>query len=279
MNALILTGSAWDALKEQSTMLVKSGFLPKGIDTAEKAIAIAMKGHEMGIPPMQAFSHIAIVQGKPCISSELMLAQIYKNVPGAKVDILKNDETEAIISAKRPGEKATTFTFTMEDARRANLTGKGTWAQYPKVMLMWRAISMMARTKFPDAIMGCSYTPEEMGAEVELAEDGQIISVKVEDNTPAPLKVGPPKQIAKPTVSEKPKVPGFYNGEKDLYEMMCVRFSQKKLPKEIWSKVGEAMLGRSLKDDFNKACDDVMLEWVESQREPMDGEELEATFS
>ncbi len=172
---LVIAPQNWTVLKEQATILVKSGLLPTGIDTPEKAIAIAMKGQEMGIPPMQAFSHISIVQGKPCISAELMMSQIYKHCPKAVVNIVENTTEVAKIEAKRPGGKFATFSFSKDDAITAGLSGKGVWKQYPKVMLLWRTISQMARTMFPDCIMGASYTPEELGAEVN--EEGEIIHI------------------------------------------------------------------------------------------------------
>ena len=70
---------------------------------------------------------------------------------------------------------ATTFEFSMEDAKRAELLANPSWKKYPKNMLFARCFSDMARTLFPDAIGGISYTPEELGAVVDI--DGQVIDV------------------------------------------------------------------------------------------------------
>jgi hypothetical protein len=69
-------------MKELGAMAIKSGFLPTSINTPEKAVIIILKGRELGIPPMQAFSSIAVVNGKPTMSAELMLSLIYRCVPG-----------------------------------------------------------------------------------------------------------------------------------------------------------------------------------------------------
>jgi hypothetical protein len=178
-NALVPANSSFPSaqefrnMKEMGVMAVKSGFLPASIKTPEQAVIIMMKGRELGIPPMQAFSSIAVVNGKPTMSAELMLSMIYRNVPGAVVNFVKTDVTECAIEAKRPNGKATTFSFSMDDARKANLTGKGPWVTYPAAMLRARCVSAMARAMFPDALSGVVYTAEELGAEVN--EEGEIL--------------------------------------------------------------------------------------------------------
>ncbi len=169
------TPAEWGMIKEQASLLVKSGMLPTGIKTPEAAIAIALKGRELGIPMMQAFAHIHIINGKPTISAELMLALIHRNCPGAVIDYLENTDQRCTIEARRPGGKTATFGFSMEDARKADLANKGPWKSYPGAMLRARTIAIVARALFPDAIMGCSYTPEELGAEVN--EDGEVIDI------------------------------------------------------------------------------------------------------
>ena len=181
MSALITASNTlptvqeFQTMKDLGSMAVKSGFLPTSINTAEKAIIIMLKGRELGIPPMQAFSSIAVVNGKPTMSAELMLSMIFKNVVGAVVDFISTDEKECIVEAKRPNGKKTKFRFSMEDAKRANLAGKGPWVTYPAAMLRARCISAMARAMFPDALSGVVYTPEELGAQVD--DEGAVIDV------------------------------------------------------------------------------------------------------
>jgi len=167
------TVQEFQTMKELGKMAVGSGFLPAGIRNSDQAVIIMLKGRELGIPAMQAFSSIAVINGKPTMSAELMLSMIYRNVPGAVVNFLKTDETTCEISAKRPSGTATTFKFSMEDARRANLTGKGPWVTYPAAMLRARCISSMARAMFPDALSGVVYTAEELGANVD--DEGAVI--------------------------------------------------------------------------------------------------------
>jgi hypothetical protein len=161
-------------VKEQAAIYVKSGLLPKAIDTPEKAILIMLKGRELGIPPLQALSGIYVVDGKPTMGAELMLTQIRKLVAGARIEFAHQDEKSCVIQAARPGENLQTFSFTIEDAQKAGVLAKDNWRKYPKTMLRWRAISIMAKSLFSDAVAGC-YTPDELGAEVD--DKGNIVRV------------------------------------------------------------------------------------------------------
>lgn len=163
----------WATLKSQAQMAVSSGFLPSSVNTPEKAVIIALKGRELGIPMMQAYSSIHVISGKPSASAELMMALIYKNCPGAIVNYINNDNESCEIEAIRPGGKPALFSFSMSDAKDAGLLSNPTWKKYPRAMLRSRCVSEMARAVFPDAIMGVSYTPEELGAEV--TEEGEVL--------------------------------------------------------------------------------------------------------
>ena len=176
MSNIILAGDTYIALKDQAELLVKSGFLPVAIKTGEQALAVAMKGHEVGFGVMQSFSHINIISGKPCISAEGMNYLIRKNFPQARIAFLERSDTVCRIKVKRSDDDIPCeFSFTIEDAKRAALMANPSWQKYPRAMLFARCFSEMARTVFPDAIGGISYTPEELGAQVN--EAGEVLDV------------------------------------------------------------------------------------------------------
>lgn len=169
MNLPTVTTDQWEIIQRQCTAFIKSGFLPNHIKTPEQAITIAWKGHELGIPPLQSFSSISVINGKPCLSAELMLALIYSRCKGAKITFLTapdKQSQECTVAMQRPEGERQEFRFSIEDAKRAGLVKPGgAWEKYPAALLRARAVSAGARAVFPDCIMGC-YTPEEMGADV-----------------------------------------------------------------------------------------------------------------
>lgn len=168
----LMNRDTWSVMREQAAVLVDSGMLPGAIRTKEAGIAVMMKGHELGMPPMQAFAHISIIQGKPTLSPEGMLALIWKNIPSAVINFITIENEICHIEASRPNRPATSFKFTKADATLAGLWGKDNWRKYPRAMCRSRCVAEMARTLFPDAIMGCSYTPEEIEPDVIYSDEG-----------------------------------------------------------------------------------------------------------
>lgn len=185
-NELVVQGNSWLVMKEQATMLVKSGFLPSAVNTPEKAIAIILKGKELGLPMMQSLSSIHVIQGKPTISAELMAALVFQKMPSAILNCVESTDKVATYEAQRPNGKLTKMSFTWEDAVKAGVTGKDNWKNYTAAMLRARACSAICRVVFPDAIMGV-YTPDELGAITD--EEGAPIDVTPEPVAPESQEV------------------------------------------------------------------------------------------
>lgn len=161
--AIMPTGEEWSQMKDIAMMAVKSGLLPKAVDTPEKAVIIALKGRELGLPPMVSFSHINVIQGKPTMSAEIMLAYIYKDHPTADIKIVERSETRCEIHARRPHEESySKFIWDLDRAKKMQLIGKDNWVKQPGTMMFWRAITEMKRAKFPEVLMGIDYSTEEL---------------------------------------------------------------------------------------------------------------------
>lgn len=162
----------WNTMKEQAGMLVKSGFLPPALNTAEKVIAVALKGRELGIGMMEAISQINIIQGKPTLSAQLMLALATRT---GQLESFECPSTKdgAIARCKRKGWPMAEVRFGPSEARALGLDAKDNYKKQPETMYVWRATSAVLRKTFPDALSGL-YTPEELGADVEVNEDGSL---------------------------------------------------------------------------------------------------------
>lgn len=167
--------SEWTALRSQADALVKSRFLPRAVDTPEKAVAIMLMGRELGIGPMQALRSVHIIEGKPTMSSELIAGLVLARLPGSTLRVSSTTNEECTVEAARAGQPATTFRFSIKDAQAAQLTGKDNWKKYPAAMLRARCLTAAARAMFPDATMGL-YDPDELGAIT--GERGEIVSLQ-----------------------------------------------------------------------------------------------------
>jgi len=178
VSSLTTTGVApdvWQAMRQQAGDLVRSGFLPGSINTPEKAVAIMLTGRELGIEPMMALRQIHIIEGKPSLSAELIAGLVLSRVKGATLRPVESTNDRCVVHAARPGQEPTVITWTMDDAKRAGIAGKGNWKKYPRAMLRSRAMVEAARGVFPDASSGL-YTPDELGAETDA--EGEPVAVR-----------------------------------------------------------------------------------------------------
>lgn len=180
--SLFPTAEELGLLKQMATTFIASGLLPKAVDKPEKAILIMMKGRELGISPLQALSGMYVVEGKVVIGAELMTAQVYRNCPGGRLDIIETSNTVCEVEATRPGAKPVRFKTTWDDAVKAGVTGKDNWRKYPAQMLRWRTLSQAAKSVFPDAVAGL-YTPDELDVEVD--QNGTVTSAPQTGNEKA----------------------------------------------------------------------------------------------
>ena len=171
-----LMPQTFDGMLQQAEVLVKSGLLPQSVKTPAAAVAIMLTGRELGIPPMQAFRSIYVVNGNPTISTELMAAMLLQ--AGITYQIEHLDTEKAIITFKRANGMTYTSTFTIKDAGTAGLAGKGPWKMFPKDMLYNRAFSSGARKIAPD-VLAKMYTPEELAPD-SVSYDGESWTVDAE---------------------------------------------------------------------------------------------------
>ena len=206
----------WNTIREVGTALVASGLVP--VKTPEAAVAIILKGAELGAPPMQAFSHISVIQGKPTCSSEFQLSLLGRG--GCTWSWIKDgSDGEAVIQFQRPGFGKAIGRFSMDDAKRAGLAGKDNWKKWPRNMLRARAVSDGARQIGPDLLAGMSYTPEELGAPTD--EDGMAVStVFTVDEPAADAPAEPPLQTAVQPDAEADEVAALWSRVGELKALL-----------------------------------------------------------
>ncbi|GGO32618.1 hypothetical protein [Deinococcus humi] len=170
-NTLALAGQAMQLL-EFGAMLVKSRMLPSSVQSPEAAVAIMVKGMELGLPAMAALNGITVIQGKPTVSPQLMLSLINRSGQLENIEVVTGVDG-ACVTMKRRGRAPFTAKFGPTEARAMKLDGKDNYQKQAPVMYQWRAVAACARVVFPDVIDGL-YTPEEMGADVQVDEDGAM---------------------------------------------------------------------------------------------------------
>ena len=145
---------------EFSKFLATSTHIPKDFQGNPNNILVAIQwGYEIGLAPMQALQNIAVINGRPSLWGDSMIA-VCKAHPDwrgiSETYIEEEDKAVCLVKRNVHGEiEETRSEFSYKDAQRANLTNKpGPWKNYPKRMLQLRARGFALRDAFPDAIKG-----------------------------------------------------------------------------------------------------------------------------
>jgi len=192
----ILEPKNLDEAMRFAEMLSKSGMVPTAFQGKPANVLVAIQwGYELSLAPMQALQNISVINGKPSIWGDSMLALV-KAHPAFR-GISETIEGEvASCEVKREmtnGEIETTVgTFSINEAKRAGLLGKaGPWKTYPQRMLKLRARGFALRDSFPDAIKGLITTEEASDYPAESAtppeQPVEKPVIPAEANTPAEI--------------------------------------------------------------------------------------------
>ena len=179
-------------------LVVKAGFAPKG-STVESCVVAMIEGATIGLNPLQAVQGISVVNGRPALWGDALVA-VVKGSPvfgGERIEWIKGGDEDGFgcrVTVWRKGDEAnpTADQFTVADAKRARLWDKeGPWKQYPRTMLRHRAVALAYRQAFADVLKGVRYAEEERdNAETpEAAPPRRTINVTPQDEeTPQPRK-------------------------------------------------------------------------------------------
>jgi len=146
-----------------SQAIAASGLAPRGIDKAEQIMVAIMAGAELGLAPFQSLQSFAIVNNRPTLWGDGLLAVV--RARGVRVREWLEGEGDGMVAnclAIRPdtGEEVER-TFSVADAKKAGLWGKtGPWQQYPKRMLQMRARALALRDGCADMLRGIQVREE-----------------------------------------------------------------------------------------------------------------------
>jgi hypothetical protein len=137
--------------------VVKSGLF--GMKTVEQATALMLIAQAEGYHPALAARDYHIIQGRPTLKAETMMARFQQQ--GGRVEWKTLTDTEVTAVFSHPSGGSASITWTFEQAKKAGLTGKDNWKNYPRAMLRARVVSEGIRTVYPGVVLGV-YTPEEV---------------------------------------------------------------------------------------------------------------------
>ena len=149
---------------EYAEIISKSSICPKAMHNKPGDVLVAVQmGSECGMKPLQAIQNIAVINGRPTVWGDAMLALVRSSGLLEQIsETVTDDGAIATCAVIRKGEpQAVSRSFSLEDAKRAGLLGKqGPWQQYTSRMLQLRARSFALRDVFPDVLSGMAMREE-----------------------------------------------------------------------------------------------------------------------
>lgn len=201
--ATILRPQSFNDLMTFASMAAKSALVPKDYQGKPENVMLAVQmGSELGLAPMQALQNIAVINGRPAVWGDAMLGLCRASeVCDDVVETFEGDgdKLTAVCTAKRSGCAPVTARFSVEDAKKASLWGKGgPWQQYPRRMLQMRARGFALRDAFPDVLRGLIAAEEAL--DIPPAQtDRRIVDVTAE---PSPAEEAPRKKTTREWLDE-----------------------------------------------------------------------------
>ena len=150
-----LQPSNYSELARWAERVAKTDFVPQGYRNRPDNIIVAVQyGLELGLTIMQSLQGVAVVNGRPTLYGDAMLAVCQKH-PSCE-DINETPELNEhghivayICTVRRTGKSPVMRRFSIENAKTAGLWGKtGPWSQYPARMLQMRARAFALRDAF-----------------------------------------------------------------------------------------------------------------------------------
>lgn len=176
----------FDEAWRMAEILAASDLVPKDFKGKPENCLIAMQwGAEVGLKAMQALQNIAVINGRPAMWGDSLIA-LARNSPLCEYVVESDDGHTATCKVKRRGEPEQVRTFSMEDAKRAGLAGKqGPWLQYPQRMRQLRARAFALRDVFPDVLRGLPVAEEVMDLPVDMGPAAEVSKWTPEQMTAA----------------------------------------------------------------------------------------------
>jgi hypothetical protein len=138
---------------------VAAGSKMFGFKNPQEALAIMLLCQGEGLHPAIAMRDYHVIQGRPALKADAMLARFQQAGGAVKWDVYTDQEVTGTFSHPSGGSLA--VTWLLSHAKQIGIASKDNWKNYPRAMLRARCISEGIRAVYPGCVVGV-YTPEEV---------------------------------------------------------------------------------------------------------------------
>lgn len=146
----------FDQLGEMAAAIARSGLF--GMKNPDQALALMLVAQAEGQHPATVTQDYDIIQGRAARKTHSVLSRFQQMGGSVEWHELSEAVADATFSHKAGGSLR--MTWTIEQAKRAGLTGKDNWKNYPRAMLRARCIAEGIRAVYPAALGGMLVSEE-----------------------------------------------------------------------------------------------------------------------
>jgi len=161
-----------------------------GMKNQEQALALMLVAQAEGQHPATITQDYDIISGKATRKTHSVLARFQQMGGQVEWHELTDQVADATFKHKSGGTLRMTWTF--DQAKKAGLTGKDNWKNYPRAMLRARCIAEGIRAVYPAALGGMMVSEEAQ----DTAADQTVTETRVASERPAPLAMYPETDFA-----------------------------------------------------------------------------------
>lgn len=151
----------FNQLEAMASYIVRSKLF--GAKDESQAMSLMLLAQAEGCHPMTAIQDFDVVQGRPARKTHSILARF--QAAGGSVAWEEISATRACGTFSHKQGGSLRVEWTIEQAKKAKLTGKDNWQNYPQAMLRARCIAEGVRAVFPGAIGGMLTVEEAQDVE------------------------------------------------------------------------------------------------------------------
>jgi hypothetical protein len=151
----------FNQLEAMASYIVRSKLF--GAKDESQAMSLMLLAQAEGCHPMTAIQDFDVVQGRPARKTHSILARFQAAGGSVAWEEISSTRACGTFSHKQGGALRVEWTF--EQAKKAGLTGKDNWRNYPQAMLRARCIAEGVRAVFPGAIGGMLTVEEAQDVE------------------------------------------------------------------------------------------------------------------
>jgi hypothetical protein len=155
-----------------------------GMKSPEQALALMLVAQAEGQHPATITQDYDIIQGKAARKTHSVLARFQQMGGQVEWHELTDQVADATFAHKAGGKLRMTWTF--EQAKKAGLTGKDNWKNYPRAMLRARCIAEGIRAVYPAALGGMMVSEEaqDTAGDQPITVEARVVETKRPEREP-----------------------------------------------------------------------------------------------